>query len=345
MKDFSILPLDTSIANTENALNFNHYQQLNLEQSNRLMSRVQMANFFKQQALEVVGITPQRLGQQIGQTDTAKGVEQAVAGSYAQTEMYFIQHSDYLMPRVHQMRTDLAQYYHSKRPSVRLQNMVSPDERQFFEINGTDLLLLDINVFCNTNANVRAVLEQLKQLSLSNNTSGATLFDLGEVMQADSLGTLNTALKGIEAKGQERAEQEHARAKELQEGEAKARQQEKQMENDHDKQMLEMKNRNNLMTAEIKAAGYGAMQDIDQNLKSDFQDVLGELKSDQAYQETMGFNREKEANKKSLGEKKLDIEQQKVDVMRKDSDNKVAVARENTTASEINAKKNKRDKK
>lgn len=345
MKDFSILPLDTSISNTENALNFNHYQQLNLEQSNRLMTRVQMANFFKQQALEVVGITPQRLGQQIGQTDTAKGVEQAVAGSYAQTEMYFIQHSDYLMPRVHQMRTDLAQYYHSKRPSVRLQNMVSPDERQFFEINGTDLLLLDINVFCNTNANVRAVLEQIKQLSLSNNTSGATLFDLGEVMQADSLGTLNTALKSIDAKGQERAEQEHARAKELQQAEAEARQKEKQMENDHDKMMLEMKNRNNLMTAEIKAAGYGAMQDIDQNLKSDFQDVLGELKADQAYQETMGFDREKEANKKSLGEKKLDIEQQKVDVMRKDSDNKVAVARENTSASEIKAKENRNKKK
>ena len=73
MKDFSILPLDTSISNTENALNSQHFQQINLEQSNRLMSRIQMANFFKQQALEVIGITPQRLGQQIGQTQTATG--------------------------------------------------------------------------------------------------------------------------------------------------------------------------------------------------------------------------------------------------------------------------------
>ena len=33
MKDFQILPLDTSISNTENALGFNHYQVLNLEAS------------------------------------------------------------------------------------------------------------------------------------------------------------------------------------------------------------------------------------------------------------------------------------------------------------------------
>jgi hypothetical protein len=340
MKDFSILPLDTSITNTENALNFQHYQTLSLEQSNRLMSRVQMANFFKQQALEVVGITPQRLGQQIGQTDTARGVEQAVSGSYAQTEIYFIQHSDYLMPRVHQMRTDLAQYYHSKRPSVRLQHMVAPDEREFFEINGTDLLLLDINVYCNTNANARSLLEQMKQLAMSNNTSGASLFDLGEVIQANSLGTLSNALKAIEQKGQERAQQEHQQTQELQQQEAEARKQELQIEQDHDMRMLESKNRTNLMVAEIRAAGYGAMQDIDQNLQSDFQDVLKDLKEDTRYQETMNFNREKEGSKNEVAQRKLDIEEKKVDLAREDSNNKLAIARENTTASEINAKKN-----
>ena len=119
MKDFQMLPLDTSITNTENALNFQHFQKLDLDQTNRLMSRIQLANYFKQQAYEVIGVNPQRMGQQISQ-QTATGVEQAVNASYAQTEMYFIQHADYLMPRVHQMRTDLAQYYQSTKPSTRL---------------------------------------------------------------------------------------------------------------------------------------------------------------------------------------------------------------------------------
>jgi len=345
MKDFSILPLDTSISNTENALNFQHYQQINLEQSNRLASRMQLANFFKNQALEVIGITPQRLGQQIGQTDTATGVEQAVAGSYAQTEMYFIQHSDHLMQRVHQMRTDLAQYYHSKRPSIRLQTMVSPDERKFFEINGVDLLLIDINVYCNTNANTRAAMDKIQNMALSDTTSGATIYDKGELVQADSLGTVNNILKAMDTKAQERAERDHQRAMELQKAEADARAQEKKMENDHEWKMQESKNRNNTLNTKIKAAGFGAMQDIDENKVSDFQDVLKDIEKSEEYQQTMGFNREKEGNNKKFNERKLDIEQQKVDVAKQDADNKLTIARENTTASEIKAKRDQKRKK
>jgi hypothetical protein len=222
--------------------------------------------------------------------------------------------------------------------------MVSPDERTFFEINGTDLLLIDLNVFCNTNANIRSTMEKIQQLAVSNNTSGATLFDLGGIIQADSMGALNNSLREIDVKSQERAEQEHARSKELQEAEAAAKKAELQMENDHDMKMLESKNRNNLMTSEIKAAGYGAMQDINENKESDFQDVLNNLKNDEQYKETMNFDREKEGTKGKLAERKLDIEQQKVDIAREDTNNKVAIARENTSASEIKAKKSNRKK-
>ena len=48
--------------------------------------------------------------------------------------MYFVNHSDNLMPRVHQMRTDLSQYYHSKTPSVRLNYMSSEAEKVNFTI-------------------------------------------------------------------------------------------------------------------------------------------------------------------------------------------------------------------
>lgn len=341
MKDFSILPLDTSITNTENSLNFQHYQTLNLEQSNRLMSRVQMANFFKNQALEVIGMTPQRMGQQLGQTNTATEVEQAVAGSYAQTEMYFIQHSDYLMPRVHQMRTDLAQFYHSTKSSVRLQGLVSPDERKFFEINGIDLMLIDINVFCRTNANHRMIMERIQQMALQNNTTGASIYELSELIEADSLGSLNNKLKLMDTKAQQRAEQEHQRAKELQQQEAEAKKQELQMENDHEMRMTETKNRKDIMVAQIRAAGYGAMQDIDENKQSDFQDTLEDLRATDEYQQTMSFKQGQENNKMNIAQKKLDLENKKIDVMREASQNQLKVARENQTKAEIDAKRNK----
>jgi hypothetical protein len=336
MKDFSILPLDTSITNTENALNFQHYQTLNLEQSNRLMTRIQMANFFKQQALEVIGITPQRLGQQVGQTDTARAVEQAVVGSYAQTEMYFIQHSDYLMPRVHQMRTDLAQYYHSNKSSIRLQNMISPDERAFFEISGTDLLLVDLNVFCRTNANTRAVMEKIQQIAITNNTSGASIYELGQVVGADSLGVLNTKLKKMDDQAQERAEKQGQREQEIEQMKIQAKKDEMKMEQDHQAREKEKDRRARLMEAEIKAAGYGAQQDLNQNQQSDFMDALQEVKSSEQYSETMALKNKSEETKASLGSRKLDIEEQRLEVSRQDSENNLKIARENLTKSEIN---------
>jgi uncharacterized protein YkvS len=47
MKNFQMLPLDTSITNTENALNFQHYQVLNLEQSQRLIVTYTIGKLFQ----------------------------------------------------------------------------------------------------------------------------------------------------------------------------------------------------------------------------------------------------------------------------------------------------------
>jgi hypothetical protein len=228
MKNFQMLPLDTSITNTENALNFQHFQKLDLSQTERLMSRVQLSNHFKQQAFEVIGVNPQRMGQQLSQM-TATGVEQAAAASYAQTEIYFIQHCDYLMPRVHQMRTDLAQYYNSTKPSARLTYLTTLDEQVNFEINGTDLLMRDLNIFCSTTANHRAVLEQLKGMAIQNNTTGASIYDLGKIVQSDSIAEVNIVLKESEAKQKQQKDAEMQQQQQMQEQQIQAKLEEEKL--------------------------------------------------------------------------------------------------------------------
>lgn len=329
MKNFQMLPLDTSITNTENSLNFQHFQVMNLEQTQRMLSRIQLANYFKQQCFEVIGITPQRLGQQIGQTDTAKGIEQAVAGSFAQTETYFIQHCDYLMPRVHQMRTDLAQYYHSKKPSLRLQYMTSADEKVNFEMNGTDLLLRDLNIFATTRANQRAILEQMKQLAVTNNTTGASIFDLGELMQAESLGELTNRLKGIEKKAAAQRQEQMQHEQKMQEQANQARLQEKQLELDAEMQEAEKDRRKDILIAEIKAAGYGAMQDINQNLQSDYMDALAQIKKSSEFQESMNLQNTKESNRMTNDREKAQIEREKIQAQMQMKQMDVEIAREN----------------
>jgi hypothetical protein len=303
-----------------------------------------MANYFKQQCFEVIGISPQRLGQQIGQTETAKGIEQAVIGSYAQTEVYFINHSDNLMPRVHQMRTDLAQYYHSKKPSLRLQYMTSADEKVNFEMNGTDLLLRDLNIFCTTKANQRFILEQMKQLAMSNNTAGASIYDLGNIMQTESVGELTNSLKSIERKTNEIKQQEQQHQQQMQEQEMQTRLQEKQMQLDHDMQEAEKDRRKDVLIAEIKAAGYGSMQDINQNMQSDYMDALGQIQKSNEFQETMNLQQNKESNRMVNDREKAQVEREKLQAQLQMKQMDMDIARENKNKFDVKSKDTKKKK-
>ena len=340
MKNFQILPLDTSITNTENALNFQHFQKLDLEQTNRLMSRIQLANYFKQQAYEVIGVNPQRMGQQLSQ-QTATGVEQAVAASYAQTEIYFIQHCDYLMPRVHQMRTDLAQYYHSTKPSLRLTYLTTADEKVNFQINGTDLLMRDLNIFTSTTANHRAILEQLKQMAMQNNTTGASIYDLGKVVQSDSIAELNKVLKTSEQKQEQQKQQEMQQAQQMQEQQMQSQQQIEQMKIDAQMAEKEKDRQRDILVAEIKASGYGAMQDFNQNQQSDFVDQMDKIKQSEQYGEQMSLQREKQANENLRENQKLQIEREKLATQKEIADKQLQIARENKNKYDKSSEKKK----
>ena len=277
MKDFQMLPLDTSITNTENATNFNHYQTLNMEQTSRLMSRIQLANYFKQQCFDSIGINPQRLGGAVS-AETATGVVNAMQQSYAQTEIYFVQHSDHLMPRVHQMRTDLAQYYNSTKPSVRLSYISTEAQKVNFTMNGTDLLLRDFNVFATTKTNHRAILEQLKQMALTNNTTGASIYELGNIVKADSISEITDILKDSEIRTEQSRAQEMQQQRQMQEQQLQAKAQEEQMKLQAEMQENDKNRQNDITIAEIRSAGFGATSDINQNQVSDYQDAMKDIK-------------------------------------------------------------------
>lgn len=328
MKNFQVLPLDGSIANMENASQFSHFQKLDLEQTNRLMSRIQLASYFKQQAYEVIGINPQRMGQQISQ-QTATGVEQAVNASYAQTETYFIQHCDYLMPRVHQMRTDLAQYYNSTKPSQRLSYITGADEKVNFQIKGTDLLLRDLNIFSTTNANHRAVLEQLKSLAINNNTTGATIYDLGKVIQSDSVANLNQVLKEAEQKTIQVRQNELQQQQEIEQQKAQAEIEKQKLQQDFDAMEAEKNRQRDILVAEIRAAGYGSIMDLNQNQESDFADEMKDIRASEQYSQQMSLEREKHNSKTMFDQQKIQLEREKLQTDKEIANKQLEIARTN----------------
>ncbi len=344
MKDFQMLPLDTSITNTENATNFNHYQTLNMEQTSRLMSRIQLANYFKQQCFDAIGVNPQRLGGAVS-AQTATGVVQAMQQSYAQTEMYFVQHSDQLMPRVHQMRTDLAQYYYSTNPSVRLSYISSEAEKVNFTINGTDLLLRDFNIFATTKTNHRAILENLKQMALTNNTTGASIFELGNIVKADSIAEVTDILKDSENRQQMQRQQDMQQQQQMQQQQIEAKQQEEQMKLQVEIDENEKDRQNNILLAEIKSAGYGSMVDINENKQSDYQDAMEEIKESTRYNQQLSMEREKNTTKMTMENSRLDVERQKINAQKEIAQTKLDIARENKNKYDAPKSKENKDKK
>lgn len=328
MKNFQMLPLDTSITNTENALNFQHYQVLNLEQTNRLMSRIQMSNYFKQQAFESIGINPQRMGQPIAQ-ETATGVQQAMNASYSQTEMYFVQHSEYLMPRVHQMRTDLAQYYNSNRPSLRLQYITSMDEKVNFQMNGTELLARDLNIFTSTKVNQRMIMDQIRGLAMNNNTAGASIYDLGNILKADSLAEITHTMKGIEEKVSKSKQQEMQAMQEAEKmkQEGAAKRQEAELKFEAEQRALDREN--NLQEAEIRSAGFTAMKDLNNDGQSDYISTLEYLDKKNAKEADQALSREREVNKQATDQQKLNLQREELRARERIANKQVEVARTN----------------
>jgi hypothetical protein len=253
------------------------------------------------------------------------------------------------MPRVHQMRTDLAQYYNSTNPSVRLTYINSEAEKVNFVINGTELLMRDFNIFCTTKTNHRATLDQLKQLALQNNTSGASIYDLGSIVKADSIAEVTDILKDAESKQEAMQRQQQESQQQMQEQQLQAQAAEKQAERDFESQQNEAERRKDLMVAEIRAAGYGAQTDIDENQMSDFRDAMNDMQKRDQYREQMDFKREESINKNAQNRDKLAVEREKIAATRDVANTNLEIARENKNQYDVKSankekKKNKKNK-
>jgi len=325
MKNFGILPLDTSITNTENALNFQHYQVLNLEQTNRLMSRIQLANHFKQQCFETIGISAQRMGA-VNAQETAQGIEQAINQSYSQTEMYFVQHSEYLMPRVHQMRTDLAQYYQSNKPSLRLQYMTTMDEKVNFEMNGTELLARELNIFISTKVNQRQIMEQIRQLAISNNTSGASIYDLGNLIKADSLAEITHTLKGVEEKVQAQQQQQSQAQTESEKMRQEGENKRQEAELRYKAEQAQLDRDTDVQVAEIRAAGFTGMKDQNLNQQTDYIDTLEYLDKRRAKDRDQTMAESRETNKMIENQTQNDLQRQEMMTRENIADKQLQIA-------------------
>jgi hypothetical protein len=169
----------------------------------------------------------------------------------------------------------------------------------------------------------------MKQLAIGNNTSGATIYDLGNIIQSDSLSELTTVLKETERKATAQRQEQMQHEEKMKQMEAEQRSKEKQMELDHDALEAEKDRRKDILVAEIRAAGYGAMQDINQNMQSDFRDTMDDIRKRDEFQQVMNFDQSKETMKQQQHREKMDLEREKLQAQKDMKQMDVDIARTN----------------
>lgn len=251
-KNFGVLPADTSPANVKNSLAATggflpKIMDLNL--ASQMVSRVNLAKFYEEQALKQVGFNEFRTGSQAG-TATAQGVQQGKAASYNQTESYFTNFSNYLR-RCYTMGLNIAQYVQSQKEDITFTYVKSDNSRAFIKILGDDLMLADLGVVVTNSQENTRQLDMIRQFALTNNTSGLTPPDVIDVIMMNSPQEIRRQLQSSFDKMQQQKQQELALQKQqLEQGHKEAQQELAVKHKEHDDLM-----QNNLDKERIKIGG------------------------------------------------------------------------------------------
>ena len=185
-------------------------------------------------------------------------------------------------------------------------------------------------------------MDQLKSLAINNNTTGASIYDLGNIIKADSMAELTNVLKSSEEKANAIRQQEQQHQQELQQQQQQAAIQQEQMRQKFEAEQNDKNRETKLLGDQIKAAGMGAGVDINQNQISDYQDAMAGIQKQQNYIDTTNFKREQEANKTKLGEQKLNMEKQKMQSQQEIANKQLEIARENKNKYDVKTKNNKK---
>lgn len=195
-KELGVVGADTSPQNVKNSLAASAGylpKEFNMDDSARMISRITLAEKFEQMALRQVGFNEYRLGAFTSEA-TAGGVASGKESSYAQTESYFTDFTNYLR-RCHEMNLNIAQFVQSQNSDISVMNIKSDMSRSYVKMSGIELMLADLHTYVENSQELIRQTEMLRTLALENNTTGADMLDLAEIITENSPAAIKVKLK------------------------------------------------------------------------------------------------------------------------------------------------------
>lgn len=271
VKSFGMGMVDTSPSNMQGGNAGGQLPRvIDLDMSQRMLTRFSLAQQIKQLALEQVGIAPQRLGD-IKASETATGINQASARSYTQTASRFAEFfagERELM----KMQLDIAQVLQSKGKDIMASAVHSDMSNTFLKFNDNEFSLYDLHIYVTNSQEELRNTELVQKLGLDNTVSSKTSDRIKMVTNKSIPAITRIILESEREEMEMRKQQQGQQDSELQ-------QQQEQFEKTIAKQdeHFYATLKNNVETAYIKANGFNENVDEDANANT-IPDVLEQLK-------------------------------------------------------------------
>ena len=253
--------LDTSQQNTRGAVPFNQFGVYNLSQTDRLKSRMEIAEWAKMKCYELIGITPQVINGP-NKYETATGVQQGVNASMLQTEIYFDQFERFKR-RALDLHLAVAQQCQEDGKDISVMYTKSDMTRAFLKIGTDGLSMRHLGVQAISNPKKRQELENFKAYMMQLNTAGGDIYDLASLFTADSMTELIQVARNARAYTEKQAAQQQQNQLQLNQQNIQAEAEEKERERQHELQVESLKGEYKLRQEMIQASGYAANSQAD----------------------------------------------------------------------------------
>lgn len=325
-KSLGMAPVDTSPQNTNAsaaAFGGQYPKDMDLDEGARMMSRMRIAEFFEGMALKQVGFNDYRVGDFTSES-TKAGIEQGKNTSYAATQTYFTNFSNYIR-RCHTMNLDIAQYVQSRKENITVSYIKSDLSRAFIKIAGTELMGNDMGVFVSDSQEMIRQLETMRQLAFNNNQN-TTTEDLADIVMMNSPQELKSKLRQNRLKQEAREDRQIELQQQQLEQQSQIEQAKREADDMRQQRELESKER----IAYIQASGKQQAEDSNTDVLSDLMEY-DRLESDksasssktQLDREKHLLDKERFIAEKEMAVKKMELEQRKIEAGLEIEDKKI----------------------
>ena len=189
IQDLGIVPIDTSKQNMQgNQPAMNAFMTQSLDFTNQITNRINLANTFKLQALEQIGITPQRMGSP-NEYSTAEGIKQGMTASYAQTDpIYNVMSTS--SRKANLLHLNVAQYCQKNYKDYSFLYTKPDGVKTFIELSDVNFPLRNFNLVAVASSKERKELETLRSALMQNNTIGGDIQAMAEIFASDTIASL-----------------------------------------------------------------------------------------------------------------------------------------------------------